>query len=53
MAVLADQPRSATVVAGTNGAQTLVLEGAVFREVLIKQPTIGMELLKTFSKRLA
>jgi len=53
MAILADQPRSATVVAGTNGAQTLVLEGAVFREALIKQPTIGMELLKTFSKRLA
>ena len=53
MAILAEQPRSATVVAGPNGAQTLVLDGVVFREALIKQPTIGMELLKTFSKRLA
>ena len=53
MAILAEQPRSATVVAGQNGAQTLVLDGVVFREALIKQPTIGMELLKTFSKRLA
>ena len=52
MAILADQPRSATVVAGKNGAQTLVLDGRVFREALLKQPTIGMELLKTLSKRL-
>ncbi len=53
MAILADQPRSATVVAGENGAQTLVLDGGVFREAVLKQPTIGMELLETLSKRLA
>ena len=53
MAILADQPRSATVVAGENGAQTLVLDGGVFREAVFKQPTIGMELLETLSKRLA
>ena len=53
MAILADQPRSATVGAGESGAQTLVLDGGGFREAVLKQPTIGMELLETLSKRLA
>jgi len=33
--------------------QTLVLEGAVFREILLKQPGIGLELLESLSQRLS
>lgn len=53
MAILGDQPRSATVVAGAEGAQTLVLEAGVFREAVMKQPSIGMELLGSLSRRLS
>jgi hypothetical protein len=53
MAVLGDQPRSATIVAASEGLETLVLSGADLREVLINQPTIGMQLLRLFSRRLA
>ena len=53
MAVLGDQPRVATIVAGSEGLETLVLSGADLREVLINQPTIGMQLLRLLSRRLA
>ena len=53
MSVLGDQPRSATVVAGEEGVKTLVLKAGDFQEILMKQPEIGMELLRVMSKRLA
>jgi len=53
MAVLGDQPRSATIIAGSEGLETLVLCGADLREVLINQPAIAMQLLRIFSRRLA
>ncbi|MCH8830712.1 MAG: cyclic nucleotide-binding domain-containing protein [Planctomycetes bacterium] len=53
MAVLGDQPRSATIVAGPQGLETLVLSGTDLREILINQPTIGIQLLRLFSRRLA
>jgi hypothetical protein len=53
MAVLGDQPRSATVVAGPEGLETLTLAGNDLREVLLSQPTIGVQLLRIFSRRIA
>ena len=53
MAVLGDQPRSATIVAGDNGLDALVLSGDDLREMLINQPAIGVQLLRMFSQRLA
>jgi acetolactate synthase-1/2/3 large subunit len=53
LAVLGDQPRSATIVAHDEGLETLVLPGEVFREILLKQPSIGLELLESLSQRLA
>lgn len=52
MAVLGDPPRSATIVAGPDGLDTLVLSGDDLREVLVSQPTIGVQLLQIFSRRL-
>jgi len=52
MAVLADQPRSATVVAGDEGVETLVLTAQEFQEILLNQPAIGVQLLKVLSNRL-
>ena len=53
MGVLGNQPRSATVVAGQNGLEALVLCGNDLREVLLSQPTIGVQLLRIFSRRIA
>ncbi|MEO1997013.1 MAG: acetolactate synthase large subunit [Planctomycetaceae bacterium] len=52
LAVLADQPRTATVSATPEKLETLVLPGEVFREILLKQPGIGLELLESMSLRL-
>ena len=53
MGVLGNQPRSATIVAGQVGLEALVLSGNDLREVLLSQPTIGVQLLRIFSRRLA
>ena len=53
MAVLGDQPRSATVIAGPDGVDTLVLTAAEFQEILLSQPAMGVELLKVLSRRIA
>ena len=52
LAVLADQPRTATIAATAGKLETLVLPGEVFREILVKQPGIGLELLESMSLRL-
>jgi hypothetical protein len=52
MAVLADQPRSATVVAAAGGVEALVLTASEFQEILISQPVIGVQLLKVVTSRL-
>ena len=52
LAVLADPPRSATIIATGGQLETLVLPGEVFREILLKQPSIGLELLQSMSHRL-
>ncbi len=52
MAVLADQPRSATVLAGSNGAQLLVMQAEHFRKMLLLQPTVAVQMLGLLSERL-
>jgi acetolactate synthase-1/2/3 large subunit len=52
MAVLADKPRSATVVAANGGVDTLVLSSGDFNEILLSQPEMGVQLLKELSRRL-
>jgi acetolactate synthase-1/2/3 large subunit len=49
LAVLADQPRTASIIATAEQLETLVLPGEVFREILVKHPSIGLELLKLMS----
>ena len=52
LAVLADQSRTATIIATESQLQTLVLPGDLFREILLKQPAIGLELLESMALRL-
>jgi signal transduction histidine kinase/DNA-binding response OmpR family regulator len=52
MAVLADQPRSATVSAGSDGAKLLVMQGEHFRKMLLLQPTVAVQMLGLLSERL-
>ncbi len=52
LAVLADQARTATISATGSQLQTLVLAGDLFREILLKQPAIGLELLESMALRL-
>ncbi len=53
MAVLGEQPRAGTVVAGAGGADTLVLSAADFQEILHAQPVMSVQLLRVLSRRLA
>jgi hypothetical protein len=53
MAVLGEQPRAATVTAGDQGVETLVLHATDFQEILHSQPAIGVQLLRVLSQRLA
>lgn len=52
MAVLANQPRSATVTAGERGVELLVIPGDHFRKLLILQPTISVRMLDVLSQRM-
>jgi signal transduction histidine kinase/CheY-like chemotaxis protein len=52
MAVLTNQPRAATVVAGPQGAAAVVIPGAQFRNLLLIQPDVGVNMLAVLAERL-
>ena len=52
MAALTGQPRSATVTAGGQGAEALIVPGPRFRDLLLVQPSLGVNLLAVMSERL-
>jgi len=52
MAVLTNQPRSATVVAGPVGTSVVVIPGSRFRNLLLIQPVVGINMLATLGQRL-
>jgi signal transduction histidine kinase/CheY-like chemotaxis protein len=52
MAALTGQPRSATVIAGSQGAEALIVPGPRFRDLLLLQPSLGVNLLAMMSERL-
>ena len=52
MSILACRPRNATVLAGDEGLEVLVLSGSDFREVLRREPEIGLELFKVLCERI-
>ena len=52
MAVLDPAPRSATLVAGDEGARALRLNGDAFRSALNRDPTIASSVLRTLAQRL-
>jgi len=52
MAALTGKPRSATVLAGSNGAAVLIVPGPRFRDLLLLQPSLGVNMLALMSDRL-
>lgn len=52
MAALTGKPRSATVTAGSQGASVLVIPGSRFRDLLLLQPSLGVNMLAMMSERL-
>src|SRR5262249_42337671 len=52
LAVLDPSPRSASVLAGSGGAEILTLEGLAFRECLNADPLIAAQVLSTLAGRL-
>ena len=52
MAVLDPAPRSATLVAGDEGARALRLNGDAFRDALNRDPTIAASVLRILAQRL-
>ena len=52
MAVLDPAPRSATLVAGDEGARALRLNGDAFRDSLNRDPTIAASVLRILAQRL-
>ena len=50
MAILDDQPRSATIVARER-SRLLVLEGASLKELILQMPDIAFEILRELSAR--
>jgi signal transduction histidine kinase/CheY-like chemotaxis protein len=52
MAALTGRPRSATVIAGAEGADALIVPGPRFRDLLLVQPSLGVNLLAVMSERL-
>lgn len=52
MAALTGHPRSATVIAGQLGAGVLVIPGPRFRDLLLLQPSLGVNMLAMMSERL-
>ncbi len=52
MAALTGKPRSATVIAGSQGAAVLIIPGRRFRDLLLLQPSLGVNMLTMMSERL-
>ncbi len=52
MAALTGKPRSATVAAGSQGAAVLIIPGPRFRDLLLLQPSLGVNMLTMMSERL-
>jgi len=52
MAALTGKPRSATVLAGRQGAAVLIVPGPRFRDLLLLQPSLGVNMLALMSDRL-
>jgi len=52
LAVLDPAPRSASVVAGSEGSRVLRLDGQAFRDALHQDSSIAEEVLKTLAQRL-
>ncbi|MBC7853178.1 MAG: response regulator, partial [Pirellulaceae bacterium] len=52
MAALTGKPRSATVAAGSQGAAVLIVPGPRFRDLLLLQPSLGVNMLAMMSERL-
>ncbi len=52
LAVLDSAPRTATVVAGADGARVLCLKGKAFREVLRTNPSVVGEVIRALAARL-
>lgn len=52
MAALTGKPRSATVIAGSQGAEALIVTGPRFRDLLLLQPSLGVNMLAMMSERL-
>ena len=52
MAVLDPAPRSATLVAGSEGARALRLNGDAFRSALDRDSTIASSVMRTLAQRL-
>ncbi|MGB7926258.1 MAG: cyclic nucleotide-binding domain-containing protein [Pyrinomonadaceae bacterium] len=52
MAVLDPAPRSASVIAGTNGVRVLRLDGSAFREALNEDPAIASGVIRTLAGRI-
>ena len=50
MAILTEEPRSATTRAGTE-CQLLTLEGAAFRELIVTIPEISFEIFRVLTQR--
>lgn len=52
MAALTGMPRSATVNAGGEGAEVVIIPGPRFRDLLVLQPLVGVNVLVMMSDRL-
>jgi signal transduction histidine kinase/CheY-like chemotaxis protein len=52
MAALTGKPRSATVLAGSEGAAVLIVPSPRFRDLLLLQPSLGVNMLAMMSERL-
>jgi HEAT repeat protein/ATP/ADP translocase len=53
LAVLRDQPRAATVIAGTDGVRGLVIAGEGLRAILTERPEAAMAMLATLADRIS
>jgi CRP-like cAMP-binding protein/thioredoxin reductase/Fe-S-cluster-containing hydrogenase component 2 len=52
MALLSDAPRSATVRAAINNTETIRIDGAAFKDLLVHAPDLRADLERKFRKRL-
>ncbi len=53
LAILREQPRSATLIAGEMNVRTLVLHGDALRAILRDRPEVAMAMLAVLAQRLS